>query len=988
MDKTLVDEKRNSDVAKAWLRTTPLPPISSTDGGGEGHPQHVVHDLAPHRPLHPSPEPTDKVAALAPSKGHVNDGGRPLHTPEDHLDLADHDHVHEEPMLVSLRVCKGCQGALMGAFEHCLSRHANISSNPGGDGQAESELLLNSALPGGGSQPVGLLDSIHQIDEVADGKRLTNPPYFEIIKDPTEKLNTLYEDLHHKIERDRHVFYQTKAAKAGEKPTPSAAVTGRKGGGPRFFSGSLYKRTLEAKDREIRFLRERLYDRTVAEKREHTNVEKLRVALNKSMRFYMYAEEWQMNETARLQQDVRLLKAEMSSLMAFLINSEEEKRMLLGQIEEVKEQVRQKDEKIAEIDGQRANLKAKLHESFKEFLVMSDTISRLKKEAEHGSDSIISRNEILQKNLDKLSRDFERSTQDLAAAQVRIKELEFELEEIVIQFNITGEAKRMAEDLNIRLTSEVDVLTKDNTSLKTSLDSKTAQASQLEKELHELSRLLEQTRYDLENKAGELSRELDITLTAKKELEISLKAAKSEIDKLSSALKSVTRSKDQLESAFRTTVQKHDREINVREEKIMELQNHRSDDARTIKRLQEQKEQLMFQVTDLQNNLDRELANVNILSFELAQVKRNTEERITSLEEQVEKLNAAKVNLANDKRLLTDKVRMVRTDLKKKEEEFDELSKLFDAYKENSSLTEAGLREELAKLQSAHTTLTVDHRSLEQKQTVLIETNVELSMKQEALTKKLAEMNDVEKKLLAQVKELEESNATLTESTAVAVSERNEMKIHLDSVLTKIEDLKQTMAQQQTEAANTIKEKSEQIVVLTSAVYKLQEEEKRLNDYCKSLKERLEALEAELAEVKAALEAETYNREQFEMHCYELRTSLTAERRLRLEFERMQSRVDKHAAERVLDKLEAMKVRDRRMNGLAKSLKAEHTRLKDISTILPKDSDLLVIEGPELSSFLQHAATLQNNTGIQIRSMAGGAEVRPDMRVTVAKLNA
>ncbi|KAI8855103.1 hypothetical protein BC829DRAFT_412756 [Chytridium lagenaria] len=742
----------------------------------------------------------------------------------------------QDPMLVSLRVCKQCQSSLMTAFDHCLSQHANTSPKD--------------------PNIVPLLESIHQIDEIQDGTRLSDPPYFEIIRDPTEKLNTISNDFSQKISRDRHVFYQTKAA----------AAAAEKSSAPRFFSGALYKRTLEAKDKEIRALRERLYDRTVGEKREHTNVEKLKVALNRSMRYYMYAEEWQVNESARLQQDVRYLKAEMSSLMAFLINSEEEKRMLLVQMEEIKEEGRQKDTKITEVESQKATLKSKLHDSFREFLVMSETIARLKKEAEHGSDSIISRNEILQRNLDKLSRDFERTSHELSGSQIRVKELEFELEEIVVQFNITGEAKRIAEDLNVKLTSELDALVKENQMLKVSLEAKTMHADHIERELRDLARLQEQTKYELENKAGDLMRELEITAGAKKDLEVALKISRNENEKLTNALKSVTRAKDQLENAFRSAVQKHDKEVSMREDKITELQNHKSEDAKSIRKLQEQKEQLMFQVTDLQNNLDRELANVNILSFELAQVKRTSEER---------NIVGGAMNLANDKRLLTDKIRLVRADLKKKEEDYDELRKQFDAHKEMSSGTETGLRQELFELHAAHNLLTSEHKSLESKQTLLIEHNVELSMKQDQLMKKQAALEEEDSRIRAEIVALKNENASLTESQAAAVNDRNQMKIHLDSVLIKIEELKQTIAQEQAEASTVIKEKTEQIQHLTSTLYLLQEEEKKLNDLCKSLRARVEALEQELADTKAALEAETYNREQFEMHCYDLRTIFT-----------------------------------------------------------------------------------------------------------------
>ncbi|KAJ3322162.1 hypothetical protein HDU76_013937, partial [Blyttiomyces sp. JEL0837] len=162
--------------------------------------------------------------------------------------------------------------------------------------------------------------SISEYEETADthnhgGQLLVS------LRDPTQQPNTVFEDLEKKVQRDRAVFYQGKQNEKGTHGSRGPLI-----GASKMFSGAIFKRTIELKDKEINHLRKELYNHTLGEKLEHENVEKLRVALNRSMKYYSYAEEWQMKESSRLQQDVRYLKAEMSSLMAFLINSEEDKR--------------------------------------------------------------------------------------------------------------------------------------------------------------------------------------------------------------------------------------------------------------------------------------------------------------------------------------------------------------------------------------------------------------------------------------------------------------------------------------------------------------------------------------------------------------------------------------------------------------------------------------------------------------------------------------
>jgi chromosome segregation ATPase len=92
------------------------------------------------------------------------------------------------------------------------------------------------------------------------------------------------------------------------------------------------------------------------------------------------------------------------------------------------EEISKKEQTILDMEAQRDVIKSKLQDSYKEYLIMNNTIMTLKKEAEHGSDVIIARNEALQRNMEKLSKDFETVSKELSAANLKMKEMEFELE--------------------------------------------------------------------------------------------------------------------------------------------------------------------------------------------------------------------------------------------------------------------------------------------------------------------------------------------------------------------------------------------------------------------------------------------------------------------------------------------------------------------------------------------------------------------------------
>jgi hypothetical protein len=204
---------------------------------------------------------------------------------------------------VSLRVCTDCHKTLLHAFDHCLSHQGELPE----------------------------LKSIHEIDEIRDAIVSSEQPYFEVITDPTvgtKKPNPGEGSL--KVAKDRWVFAEQKRSKEKRNNLSKqlAQALPVKGGtnGPKAFSGALYKQMLDHKDREIQSLREQLYEYRLAEGFEAQNVDKLKRALNKAVKYYTCAEEWQKSESARLQRDVQFLKAELSSMMAFLINAEEEKQ--------------------------------------------------------------------------------------------------------------------------------------------------------------------------------------------------------------------------------------------------------------------------------------------------------------------------------------------------------------------------------------------------------------------------------------------------------------------------------------------------------------------------------------------------------------------------------------------------------------------------------------------------------------------------------------
>lgn len=205
---------------------------------------------------------------------------------------------------LSIDVCQHCQDTLLSAFDHCLAKHGDF-------------------VP---------IDSTYEIDEENDGLIRTDAPLFDIIQDPTINMTKpIFENPKSIIERDKWVLSQKKIA-AGKLDLgiqkPKVKGLGVKPGN-KYFSGALYKRMLDAKEREITSLRQQLYETAQREASENQSVTKLKRALNKSVRYYTMAEEWQQYESVRLQNDIKKLKAEISTLIAYFINSEVQKQNVI-----------------------------------------------------------------------------------------------------------------------------------------------------------------------------------------------------------------------------------------------------------------------------------------------------------------------------------------------------------------------------------------------------------------------------------------------------------------------------------------------------------------------------------------------------------------------------------------------------------------------------------------------------------------------------------
>jgi hypothetical protein len=105
------------------------------------------------------------------------------------------------------------------------------------------------------------------------------------VRDPTLRPTKPLDEALGLAERERWVAMQKKKPIVLQRINHNEHLSISKGG----FSGAIYKRMLEAKEREIAQLRRKLYDTIKMHGSELTNVNKLRVALSRSVHYYTFA---------------------------------------------------------------------------------------------------------------------------------------------------------------------------------------------------------------------------------------------------------------------------------------------------------------------------------------------------------------------------------------------------------------------------------------------------------------------------------------------------------------------------------------------------------------------------------------------------------------------------------------------------------------------------------------------------------------------------
>ena len=603
--------------------------------------------------------------------------------------------------------------------------------------------------------------------------------------------------------------------------------------------------------------------------------------------------------------------------------------------------MRERDTKVLDLGKVISDLKAKLHTTFKEFLQMNEVIAHLRVEADRGTETMMHRNDILQRNLDKISKDFDFATSELQDAKNRISELEFELSELILQFNNLGDAKKKEKESSVKLSSELTTTNRILNELQLNHADIVSRHLKLENFHRDTVKSNEDSIKTLKAQVDELTTRLEQTHTAKVEYESASKTLKADCDRGKSALSTVTRQKDEMESRLITSER---RSMDLLEEKDLQLKDFQDEliEVRIkSKKFSESREQLLFQTTELRNALDREQSNTQMLTFDIQQLKKTSKEKETALSAEIDKLNAIKSGLAIDKRQLQDQGRELMLDLERREEELKGANHCYEKFEEKRAETIHILNNKLncmdvnlAALRAEHFTLTSNHSQL-------ITQHHEIFGQRaffETACNELTELNNSYIKDIAGLKEAKES---LRREVALLDQQKLNQSLLLGSLDVKVIELGEIILRDKAEASEIIRDKDGKITKFGNEVSKLRDDTKLMHSNYGKLKNTYKAVLEALKVARKRLLMESLSREEMELNVNALNLNLKSERKSRAEFERLHDVLKRRMTDQDAKTGSSVRLRERKLLEVNQLLASEYSRLTEVGHMMTQLSTLV-----------------------------------------------
>jgi chromosome segregation ATPase len=733
------------------------------------------------------------------------------------------------------KLCFECQEALTKTFHHCLTRQ--VTSFPSGRQVFEDALELAkhpSTLPPM-FEPISIPKLDNDTVETAASETMqvvsyatnnSGQPQTSQPNPPQPQSSTTPVDT-------------TTATSGTGAQNPAPYLSNKETELDSKIGGQLTKYQLSIYRHEIKRLRNQVQSLSTTAVHEHETNTSLRRALQKALDYALKASEWQEQESSQLKGLVSELQVELSALMAHLLVAEDEKRVMREQLKKGQKSVEDSEEQARVLDRQVDALKERLHQAFRDYVDANSTIERLENEVRNGSE--VSRNRLngLQRNLEKMSRDYDVLVETNSRAGIRIAELEAEMGAMVTQFNSLGDAKDRLQKDNSQLTNSLQKEKETTKNLTEQLQTTTEHRDRLEKELYDTNKTLERTQLNLQSRLDDTTKNLNQTRMDKDKLAINLSEANRKIQLLESDQAKMTNEKNNWETKHGNLIKESHAEIESLREVIRQMREQVAADRANAAKFSESNQKLVYQMTDMQNVADRQTRLIETCKAELSQIRKSFADSSAIFEDKISKLEASRLGLTNEKKYLTEQLRLTRSALKQKEDDYTVLQRDLESLKKKSEEETEQLKYELRSLTN---TYTLFHQHTDGVFAEYETCKKTLSNCQTDLDEMTKLKNELSAELALRIQRIEDLNTSFTSVNQQLAQAQEELRgsdsrhhTATDCMVKEISDQRRTISQYEA----TISARDKTISDNNSRIAQLLEEQRKLVSARQELVQRL-----------------------------------------------------------------------------------------------------------------------------------------------------
>ena len=476
------------------------------------------------------------------------------------------------------------------------------------------------------------------------------------------------------------------------------------------------------------------------------------------------------------------------------------------------EQVKAKDEKIADLEKQIADLKKKAEEAgnnnttiIKEKETIIEKLTSEKAELEKQLATEKAKNEMLEKQITDLNKKADKASEDLNNAKTKISDLEKQLAvEQEKNKTLTEQLNKITTDLDAK-TKEVETLNKTVTDLKAQIAKITAEQAKdkeaCEKAKAELQEKLDKANQELTTKNTELDNIKKELEQAKKDLAAEQAKNAGLTEKTKAQEEKIAGLEEQLK-ALQGKLDKADTDLKAANEKIAELEKElAAKDA--------DNKNLTAQVEKLGKDLEAKTTEVNNLNAKIVELEKQVSEKtakgeadakeierlkneLADLKAQLEKKNTDVENLNNQIVTLKETIKTLEGE---KTELTNNVTRLEKEAKELKDKVDS-LNEKILKLVEENATLKETNKNLNEKVTNLEKDKVNLEKDKTDLQEALKKSEEDKAKLEEEKKALEVQVSKLREDLSKCPADQTE----------KVKELEKQISEKENQISEKIKD--------------------------------------------------------------------------------------------------------------------------------------------------------------------------------------